>query len=223
MDDPKIERLNKEARRIELEANDLLNQVDKDNIEIYQSESIWSETSVRRYNAAHSIATKYANFVRDTRSNLIDTLDTEYLPKNITFGFDSNFNYGDYIKRTDVKNALQDLMDETSKFSKALMGSHVRPKTTKIATKGTARKAPPKYIRELVWKKYNSISLEGKCYSCGYPVTHSHFEVGHNKALASGGNDDIDNLRPICSDCNKAMGSSMTIEEFKSKHFKKSR
>jgi 5-methylcytosine-specific restriction endonuclease McrA len=33
------------------------------------------------------------------------------------------------------------------------------------------------------------------------------FEVGHILAVSNGGNDEISNLRPICSVCNKSMGS----------------
>ena len=94
--------------------------------------------------------------------------------------------------------------------------------TKSTSNRRNSRKAIPKHIRELVWKRYNGVSLDGKCYACGYPITHDHFEVGHNKAHANNGPDDIENLRPICGNCNKAMGSSMTIEEFKDKYFKSS-
>src|SRR3989338_900510 len=73
-----------------------------------------------------------------------------------------------------------------------------------------ARKPIDKNIRSLVWNKYNGNSLAGKCYVCKRPITHDHFEIGHNKAVAKGGKDNITNLRPICGPCNRGM-STMSI------------
>jgi 5-methylcytosine-specific restriction endonuclease McrA len=49
-------------------------------------------------------------------------------------------------------------------------------------------------------------------------IHFSSFDVGHNRARAKGGYDNIDNLRPVCRDCNSAMGT-ITIEEFKKTYF----
>jgi len=69
------------------------------------------------------------------------------------------------------------------------------------------RRPIDKNIRHLVWTKYNKASLSGKCYVCKTPITFQHFHVGHNKAVAKGGKDNINNLRPICSACNSPMGT----------------
>jgi hypothetical protein len=45
-------------------------------------------------------------------------------------------------------------------------------------------------------------------------VTPFTFEVGHNVPRSKGGTDNLDNLRPICSSCNKSMGNQYTIDEF---------
>ena len=83
------------------------------------------------------------------------------------------------------------------------------------------RKKIPKHIKMLVWKKYfGAETAVGKCYVCGEPIHISNFEVGHNRAVAKGGSDDINNLRPICRGCNLAMGT-MSIEDFKKKYFSK--
>ena len=85
------------------------------------------------------------------------------------------------------------------------------------------RKKIPKHIRILVWKKYfGAETAVGKCYVCGQPIHISDFEVGHNKAVARGGSDNINNLRPICRSCNLAMGT-MSIEAFKKKYFSKTK
>ena len=57
----------------------------------------------------------------------------------------------------------------------------------------------------------------GKCYCCEWrPITYTDFEVGHNKAVAKGGKDNISNLRPICRQCNRSM-RTMSIEQYKKK------
>lgn len=61
--------------------------------------------------------------------------------------------------------------------------------------------------------------VEGKCYCCKTRTIHvMDFQVGHNKAVAKGGNDNISNLRPICGPCNRGMGT-MSIEKYREKYF----
>lgn len=79
----------------------------------------------------------------------------------------------------------------------------------------------PKHVKIMVWNKYiGADKAEGKCYVCGKTIHISEFEVGHNKAVAKGGSDNINNLRPICRQCNLSMGT-MSIETFKKKYFSK--
>jgi len=74
----------------------------------------------------------------------------------------------------------------------------------------------PKALREQVWRVYNGNKFEAKCWVqwCENLVTPFTFEAGHNIPRSKGGTDDIDNLRPICSGCNRSMGAYWTIDEF---------
>ena len=88
-----------------------------------------------------------------------------------------------------------------------------------LSEKSEKKRRPiDKNIRHLVWTKYNKSSLSGKCYVCKTPITFQHFHVGHNKAVAKGWKDNINNLRPICSSCNNSMGT-IPIEQYKAKYF----
>ena len=42
----------------------------------------------------------------------------------------------------------------------------------------------------------------------------SDWHVSHNIPESRGGSTSIENLRPLCSDCNLGMGSNLTIEQW---------
>ena len=85
---------------------------------------------------------------------------------------------------------------------------------------GKSKRPIDKNLRMAVWKKYFGLKGEGKCYVCKRIIYIDHFQVGHNKARAKGGKDNISNLRPICGPCNRSMGT-MSIENYKKKYFAK--
>ena len=71
-----------------------------------------------------------------------------------------------------------------------------------------------KVIRQLVWNKYiGERNGLGKCWCCrNKTISSFEFEAGHVVARANGGEDTVENLRPICSLCNKSMGKENMIE-----------
>lgn len=85
----------------------------------------------------------------------------------------------------------------------------------KIQVKNT-RKAIPKALREEVWRRYIGNKYESKCTIgwCTNTITPFDYEVGHNIPHSKGGTTTIENLRPICSRCNKSMSDTYTIDEW---------
>ena len=68
-----------------------------------------------------------------------------------------------------------------------------------------------------VWTKYIGNKPKGQCFvECGTTITFGKFELGHDKSRNDGGTDNIANLRPICGDCNRDMGT-MSITTYKRK------
>jgi len=60
-----------------------------------------------------------------------------------------------------------------------------------------------KNIRNLLWKKYHPTYNSGQCYcGCGRIIGFDTYVIGHVKSKAYGGSDTLDNLRPICAQCN---------------------
>jgi 5-methylcytosine-specific restriction endonuclease McrA len=74
----------------------------------------------------------------------------------------------------------------------------------------------PKALREQVWITWNGKKFSNKCNVnwCENIISVFDFEVGHNVPESKGGATDINNLRPICSKCNRSMGDEYTIDGF---------
>ncbi len=69
------------------------------------------------------------------------------------------------------------------------------------------RRAPPKKIRDKVWKNTFGDALGGKCVCCSAAIDIAHWECAHILASKEGGLDAEDNLLPTCRGCNRSMGT----------------
>lgn len=73
-----------------------------------------------------------------------------------------------------------------------------------------------KSLRQQVWFKYANNKLETKCNCCGLNTINAFtFECGHIVPASKGGKCNINNLVPICSLCNKSMGTINMIKFMK--------
>jgi len=86
-----------------------------------------------------------------------------------------------------------------------------RPLSKKAKIKVKPRIAPR--IRFDVWERYMGERLEADCFCCrSNPITpfsgHNTFHAGHIVPRSSGGLATVDNLLPICRDCNTGMAAS---------------
>lgn len=89
-----------------------------------------------------------------------------------------------------------------------------------IKTNGKKRKATiPKAVRDKVWDRYIGIEKGiSKCICCRtQQIAQNNFECGHVVAEAKGGGVTVANLRPICSLCNRSMGTTQMLQ-FMRKH-----
>jgi 5-methylcytosine-specific restriction endonuclease McrA len=68
---------------------------------------------------------------------------------------------------------------------------------------------PGKSLKKKVWKK----CVNGICEICRQTeITKDSFECGHIQSRALGGQTELDNLIPICRDCNRSMGTRNAYE-----------
>lgn len=75
----------------------------------------------------------------------------------------------------------------------------------------------PAAVRNTVWNKYIGTDQKiGTCFCCRLEhISYSNFHCGHIISRKKGGNDHIDNLRPICQLCNGSMGTNNMFEFMK--------
>ena len=90
----------------------------------------------------------------------------------------------------------------------------------KISSLGV-RRAIPKTVRIALWENhFTDDNAKGNCNVCRCEIKISNFEAGHIVSRAKGGSDNLSNLLPLCSLCNKSMGTENLLE-FKRKYFRK--
>jgi len=111
-----------------------------------------------------------------------------------------------------MKDAGQKLLDDLAEefrpdwWNKGKEDKKKNPKRTSIG----------KNLRMASWRQHFGNSGEGKCYVCGRTIYIDDFQAGHIIAVAKGGENSVDNIRPICKPCNVGMGT-MDLNEYKKK------
>ena len=86
----------------------------------------------------------------------------------------------------------------SSKESKIIPNHNFRTEKSKISKK----------LKDEVWKTYYDNKEKTKCpiIECSNIISKNSFHTGHIISEKNGGTLDIDNLHPICSECNMKMG-----------------
>ena len=109
------------------------------------------------------------------------------------------------------KEDIKKIRDKYNKLRKQARNKYKEEKSRKKYI----RRSIPKVLKNLVWDI--NIGKEkgvGNCYCCLQNIDSKNFEAGHIIAVTNGGETKLENLKPICSCCNKSMGSS-NLEDFK--------
>jgi transposase-like protein len=95
-------------------------------------------------------------------------------------------------------------------------------KLLEIKKKNSRKNNIPKSVKISTWNEnFGKHCGEHECYiGCGKLIYQGDFECGHIIAESKGGLTRVDNLKPICSQCNKSM-QTQNLEEYKKIYFKK--
>ena len=82
----------------------------------------------------------------------------------------------------------------------------------------------PKAVREQVWITHIGTKFQTKCHVkwCKNQINVFNFHCGHNIPESKGGPTSINNLLPICANCNLSMKDKYTIQEWSENYKTKS-
>lgn len=151
---------------------------------------------------------EWNNFVFNTFQTLvhrpgpIPPSDLCYLKSSLTCASDTS------------KERMAELINENffSKASEKVEPNPLKkPKSDELKKPRAPRKKIPNALRLAVWNdfaKYTEI-----CFCCKREkISIANFECGHVVSVKNGGSDTIQNLRPICSQCNRSMGTKNMLE-----------
>jgi hypothetical protein len=69
-------------------------------------------------------------------------------------------------------------------------------------------------LKNRVWNEYvGETNGVGECFlGCGTKISKNHFECGHMVSKKNNGPNTCENLRPLCSLCNKSMSSKNMVD-----------
>ena len=77
----------------------------------------------------------------------------------------------------------------------------------------------PKAVKDRLWDiTFGEEAGQGRCNVCDAIINSKSFEAGHIISVFHGGTTTLDNLKCICSTCNKSM-SVRNLDEFKKTYF----
>lgn len=108
-------------------------------------------------------------------------------------------------------------LDEAIQKKKTTLVTSIKPPKPKRAV--VKKKAIPAALKRLVWNKHVGEEIgKTKCLCCGVTdITQLAFNSGHITSEQNGGEATLDNLLPVCQNCNSSMGT-MNLQEFKDKY-----
>lgn len=122
----------------------------------------------------------------------------------------------DVIVKTRKNKAQKQTVPKLPKISKVTLQEKLDGNTKN--NEPYKKKHIPQALRIALWEKYNKKQYDVKCQVawCNCRITPFTFEAGHNIPEKYGGETTLENLIPICANCNRSMGCKYTIDEFSS-------
>ena len=127
----------------------------------------------------------------------------------------------DLKKKTKEKEKEKDKDKEQKEELDPGMIQNINQNTVETTITVTKRKAIPKAVKSTLWNiHFTENNAKGDCKVCSKEIKITDFDAGHIIAVANGGSDNLDNLMPVCSLCNKSMGIQ-NLNEFKKLYFEK--
>lgn len=124
-------------------------------------------------------------------------------------------------EKPEVKKKVKEQKEQKEKEQKDDLdpGSTAAVEPVTASDAATKRKAIPKAVKTTLWNiHFTENNAKGECKVCNKEIKMTDFDAGHIVAVANGGSNNLDNLMPVCSLCNKSMGVQ-NLNEFKKLYF----
>ena len=111
-------------------------------------------------------------------------------------------------------------INSSKAMSNSVTSKMMSKSVSKSKTKKYKKKKIPKALREQVWINKMGKTFTGTCSIswCENDISCFNFDCGHNIPESKGGPTNIENLIPICRNCNIGMGNRYTIDEWEKKY-----
>lgn len=147
-----------------------------------------------------------ARYSHPTRAHLADEKAVKYGCCPLYLGNDSDGSWTRDASLLEAFVSSSELMSAPIPLKASMANTLLRP---------SVRVSIPRAVRNSVWNvTFGREAGIGACYCCGGLVSQQDFECGHVLAVAMGGLNILENLKPVCGACNKSIGSR-DMDEFK--------
>jgi 5-methylcytosine-specific restriction endonuclease McrA len=130
-------------------------------------------------------------------------------------------NLNNSIPLSNNKNStpLSDVLNNnnSNKFVKYYKSPNNTPSEIKIKEPKIKKEfIPQTNLRDDVWLKHFDKSDIGNCFCCNGILNKNSvtWEAGHVQAASKGGNTELDNIKPVCADCNRGKGGMHTTNMY---------
>ena len=182
----------------------------------------------------------YPNYFQESCMFIFDKLKTiikdEFKLINLIEDFNENLSNWSIDRFTNVSDAVYEKAKKNNCFiglmplaheedygymwAKLIVEYHTGEKIKNKVQSKTRRKKISKALRAKVWNDNIGADVsQAMCPICSTNwISTFNFECGHIQAHAEGGTTNADNLLPICSMCNKSMGTQR-MDEFIASQF----
>lgn len=196
------------SNELNIDYNDIINNFDYEfnkNIFEYLKDHKLIKKINLYYERLRDIKNRLCKEKEKTKIDILDII-LDYLGNISDNKYKSFFKeyLNNYFK--DIDDFIYKIYDYNSNFDEFYKFIIFNPIFTKNDNK-YKKKSIPKSLKIKVWNTYVGEDIgKIKCLCCNtIDITQSIFECGHIIAEAKGGETSLENLRPICSTCNKSM------------------